>query len=128
MITQITLNDGETVKVKPKISIHALRKFQSEGLLPKSLLQAFVGADKEPDKMEPYLINAAWLAYVNGNPGTTMTQEQFEDKLDLNFELFGKILVDMIGNVAESDNKLASSFKRSTKKGSRKDKRKRHQN
>lgn len=127
MIDEITLNNGQKVKIKPKISINALRKFQDKGLLPKSLLQAFVGGDEKPEKMEPYLINSSWIAYLNANPNPEMTQEQFEEKLDLNFDLSGKILTEMISGSAKADAKFANGFKRSTKKGNGKDRKRKHQ-
>lgn len=113
---KIELNDGTVVEINPRISIKKLRKFQAENLLPASLLNAFVGAEKEPEKMEPYLINAAWIGFVNANPTTTMTQDEFEDNVTLDFELFGEILAEMVGGTVKADGKLAQGFKRSTKK------------
>ncbi|MFV0979422.1 hypothetical protein [Latilactobacillus sakei] len=112
----IELNDGSTVEINPRISIKKLRKLQNEGMLPASLLNAFVGAEKEPEKMEPYLINAAWIGFANANPTTMMAQDEFEDKITLDFALFGEILAEMVGGAAKSDGKLAQGFKRSTKK------------
>lgn len=126
MIDEITLNNGEKVRIKPKISIKALRVFQDKGLLPESLLQAFVGADKEPKKMEPYLINSTWIAYLNANPDTKMSQDDFEDKLDLDFEQSGKILTEMISGSAKADARFANGFKRSSKKGNGKDRKRKH--
>jgi len=117
MIREIKLNDGKTVQVEPKISIHALRRFQKEGLLPESLLAKFVGAEKNPGDMEPYLINSAWLAFVNKNPNTSMTQDDFEDKLNLDFELFGQILAEMVSGSVKADATMAQGFRQSTKKG-----------
>lgn len=115
-IHEIELNDGTKVNLKPDISIKKLRQFQREGLLPESLLDSFVNAESDPKKMEPYLINAAWVAYRNANPTSQMEQDDFEDQLPLDFELFGEILAEMVGGSAKADGKLAQGFKRSTKK------------
>lgn len=113
---KLTFNDDTTVTINPRISIKKLREFQRQKLLPASLLEAFVNADKDPQKMEPYLINSVWIAYLNANPTTNMTQAEFEDKIGLDFALFGEVLTEMVGGTAKADAKMAQGFKRATKK------------
>jgi len=125
MTDKITLNDGTEVSIKPRITLKTLRDFQAKDELPKSLLQAFVGAEDKPEIMEPYLMNAAWLAYINANKDDHMTKDEFESKIDLDLELLGAILAQMVGGTAKADAKLAQSFKRATKKSKGKTGRKR---
>lgn len=101
------------VRINTQLKVSKLRKLQNAGLLPKSFFSILAKAENNPEELEPFMMTAAYAAYSNANT-EPMTQEEFESHLNLDFELFGKILSEIVGGTAK-EGKLSSGFKRATK-------------
>lgn len=102
------------VPVRTRITNGQLKRFQHQDLLPKSFFKVFSDAEQKPEVMEPYMASTVYAAYLAANPSNPMSQEEFDDHLELDLETQGRILAQVFSK-PELSTRMAMNFKRSTR-------------
>lgn len=122
MIDEITLKNGQKVKISTKLSLAAMKIARSEGLISDTLIADMLQLEKDPTKMNfEDMENSPFIAYRNANPNG-MSREEFEQLVPYDVDLFGQVYAGIISGEAQKK-QMAENFKKVTNNKKKKPKR-----
>lgn len=122
MIDEITLKNGQKVKISTKLSLAEMKIARSEGLISDTLIADMLQLEKDPTKMNfEDMENAPFIAYRNANPNG-MSREEFEVLVPYDVDLFGQVYAGIISGEAHKK-QMAENFKKATNNKKKKPKR-----
>ncbi|MGG1328629.1 hypothetical protein ABE222_18060 [Bacillus tropicus] len=115
MLEQITLANGEEVKVNVNLTALTLFKLEKEGVIGKSFLGTLLttGGTQNIDLLDAFRV--VYAAYRQATPSEYMGFEEFMEQYEVNmteaFEIFGAVL-----GKQKDKNKMAQGFQNKAKK------------
>lgn len=125
-IKEILLTNGQTVKINTNLSLAAVKVARLEGLMSEDIIRDMMMIEVDPTQANfEDLENAPFLAYRNANPDG-MEQEEFEEHLPFDLEMYGQIYGQIVANearkkqMAEEFKKVTNGKKNKSKKNARK--------